>query len=254
MLIIPAIYYSQGRSLLTIRGEAGMEQAYQVPPAVLARLWRGENAKSLHVVDMDAARDSVAPDFSVLEGIVASVDIPVQFMGGALTIEEMSRVISSTGVYRLVLTEAQSRDAEYAARCLATFGPRKVVGSIRLCLCNEDGCPATSLDQVVDLARDLRHAGIDRILLSIGETCQPSGSRDVSHELDVLVFLAEATRLRMTLHGWIQDYAALEILQHMNLTTVDSAILDIPLYHSRFPCQAIWRKAEKKLHQNGRFP
>ncbi len=254
MLIIPAIYLSQGRSVLTIRGEAGMERAYDLAPERLARVWRGENAKSLHVVDLDNVRKGAKPDLETLAKIVSAVDIPVQFMGGDLTPEERRTVLQESGAYRLVLSEQQTRQPGCVAECLEALGPRKVVGALRLCLCGDSACPDSDLDELVATIRDVRDLGLERILLSIGEPGEPTTIREVVRELDVLVFLAEATRIRMTLHGWVGEYSGLEILQHMNLRTVDSLILDRPLYDNHFACQAIWRTEEKKMHQRGAFP
>lgn len=55
ILVIPAIDLRQGKCVRLIKGEAGTEKIYSDDPVKMAIIWRGENFKALHVVDLDGA-------------------------------------------------------------------------------------------------------------------------------------------------------------------------------------------------------
>ena len=53
ILIYPAIEISKKCCVEIVHGIPGSEHIYSVDPVQLAIMWRGENAKTLHVVDLD---------------------------------------------------------------------------------------------------------------------------------------------------------------------------------------------------------
>ena len=55
LLIIPAIDIKDGKCVRLVQGEPGTEKIYSDDPVEMAILWRGENFKALHVVDLDGA-------------------------------------------------------------------------------------------------------------------------------------------------------------------------------------------------------
>ena len=56
ILVIPAIDLRGGRCVRLHQGAYEREKVYFDDPVQMARLWRVMNAKTLHVVDLDAAR------------------------------------------------------------------------------------------------------------------------------------------------------------------------------------------------------
>jgi len=53
LLVIPAIEIKGGRCVQMVQGIEGF--TYSDDPVEMAKLWRRENAKSLHVTDVDGA-------------------------------------------------------------------------------------------------------------------------------------------------------------------------------------------------------
>ena len=84
MLVIPAIDLRAGRCVRLYQGEYERETIYFEDPVKMAKLWRVQNAKVLHVVDLDAAKgEESGPDNrSVIHAICENLDIPVQLGGG----------------------------------------------------------------------------------------------------------------------------------------------------------------------------
>ena len=102
ILIFPAIDIKDGKCVRLVQGEPGTEKIYFDDPAKMAILWRGENAKTLHVVDLDGAFEGQLKNLDAIKKIVDAVDIPVQMGGGIRRYEEIQELFK-IGVYRVVL-------------------------------------------------------------------------------------------------------------------------------------------------------
>ena len=67
ILILPAIDIKDGKCVRLVQGEPGTEKIYSDDPAKMAILWRGENAKTLHVVDLDGAFEGHLKNLSAIK-------------------------------------------------------------------------------------------------------------------------------------------------------------------------------------------
>ena len=84
-LVIPAIDLRGGHCVRLYQGSYADETVYFEDPVKMAKLWRVQNARVLHVVDLDAARggsEDCADNRDVIRQISAALDIPVQLGGG----------------------------------------------------------------------------------------------------------------------------------------------------------------------------
>ena len=98
MLIVPAIHISHGRCTRTADGEKGTEGLYPYDPVQVARMWRGENAKALHVVGLDFQDAGIACAKELLHAMVHAVDIPIQVTGGLDTLDDVRTAFEDIGV------------------------------------------------------------------------------------------------------------------------------------------------------------
>src|SRR5512139_2496680 len=103
LLIIPALEIREGRCVQPVQGVAG--HVYSDDPVEMARLWRTENAKSLHVTDLDGLRDGTLPNADVIRRLISSIDIPVE-IGGGLPAYEAVHAAFELGAYRVVVGAA----------------------------------------------------------------------------------------------------------------------------------------------------
>ena len=100
LLIIPAIDIQNGVSAHPIEGLDG--SGIGTDPVAIARLLRVENAKTLHVTDLDGARQGRFTQFDVVRRLVENVDIPIEVSGGISSEEDASRLLEC-GACRIVL-------------------------------------------------------------------------------------------------------------------------------------------------------
>jgi len=124
ILIIPAVEIRAGRCVRTAQGVG--ELCYSDDPVEVARLWRIENAKSLHVTDLDGVREGRLVNAESVKRMVQTVDIPVELGGGVRTFED-ARWAFETGVYRVLVSTMVIENPEEAQRLLSVYGPSKVV-------------------------------------------------------------------------------------------------------------------------------
>lgn len=245
MLIIPALHIRKGQCTRTAEGETGTEGRYPLDPVQLARLWRGENAKALHVAGLDGGGAGLRVSFAALADIVSAVDIPVQFAGAFAHADEVAGAFEDAGVSRVVIPASMVRDGDVLALLLDRFGPRKIVAEAAV-----DGAKIISHGSGSEegegwtmLAAQWKTAGLQRIVVTDSSGHAPL--RGVFAEF--LLSLAERTNLSVTLNGSVRDYQDLSLLQNLHPRKIDSIILDEALYSNAFPCQKIWRKAEQQL-------
>ena len=258
MLIIPAIDLRGGACVRLYQGSYARETVYYEDPVKMAKLWRVQNARILHVVDLDAARGGSAdcPDNrNVIAEICAALDIPVQLGGGIRTMEDIEKALEA-GVYRVVLGTAAVREPDLVSAAIERYTCSKVVvgidaqdGEVKV-----HGWTEGSGLGAVELALDMEARGVRRIIYTdIGRDGTLEGPN-----LDAYRALGtRLTRARITASGGVGDYQDLLRLNELTSYRVDSVIIGRALYENRFPCQQFWcwnRKEDVDLDRYSTAP
>ncbi|HLF15083.1 MAG TPA: HisA/HisF-related TIM barrel protein [Bacteroidota bacterium] len=244
LLIIPAIDIENGVSAYPMEGLEG--DGVGTDPVGIARLLRVENAKTLHVTDLDGARRGSFTQFDLVSRLVASVDIPIEISGGISSEEDAGRLLDS-GACRIVLRPGLIAELpETAARIVGRYGAGKVVAAI------EHRAPpeGVSVDErspghPLALGAVAKKMGFRRLLYT--ELDRSGGLRILNARM--LERLARSSGLRVTVSGGVISLDDLRAVEALGPAGVDSVILRRAIYENRFSCQAIWRLAEK-----GRYP
>ena len=239
ILIIPAVEIRGGRCVRTAQGVEGF--GYSDDPVAMARLWRTENAKSLHVTDLDGQREGRLVNADTVKRMVQTVDIPIELGGGVRTFEDAAWAFE-TGVYRVLVSTMVIENPEEAQRLLRVYGPSKVVlamYAVRGIVATHGGT-ATSGLTALSVALNGKGLGFRRLVYAdIGEDGSPA-----LVNLDVLRDLGEKTGMRITAAGGIGGLDDLLKVQELEPIGVDSVVIGRALYENRFACQALWRKCE----------
>jgi phosphoribosylformimino-5-aminoimidazole carboxamide ribotide isomerase len=248
VLIFPAIEITNACCVQLVQGIPGSEQVYSVDPVKMAILWRGENAKTLHVVDRDGAAEGKVVHRDVIRQMVEAVDIPIQVGGGLRSYEEIKDVLG-LGVYRVVIGTAAVEQPGLIERLVKEFGTRKIAVGADVFggkLVVEGGRRVIDMEPMTFI-RKMKSIGVTRIVYR--DRGDNSGTPHLPY--DALKEIAKETTLRITSRASVSSYKDLVRLQELERFGVDSVIIGKPMYENCFPCQALWRLNERELSDLG---
>ena len=162
--VFPAIDLRNGRCVRLVQGDFGRSKEYDADPVERAREWERQGATSIHVVDLDGAKEGRPVQTDLICKIAGAVDVPLQVGGGVRTIEDLARV-RETGAGRVVMGTAAVGDRELRLRAVEEIGPGLVVA-----VDARDGVVAThgwlrsSGVGVLELAAEIADDGVASVL------------------------------------------------------------------------------------------
>jgi phosphoribosylformimino-5-aminoimidazole carboxamide ribotide isomerase len=244
LLVIPAIEIRGGKCVQMVQGTEGY--VYPDDPVEMAKLWRKENTKSIHVTDVDGAEQGHLVNTSVIERMIRTVDIPIELGGGIRTFEDVRNAFA-IGAYRVVIGTMLVERPDDAKKAIDTYGANKIVLGIDVenGIVKTRGWKETSGLTPISAALNARALGFRRIvytdILLDGTMRGPNFA--------AIQQLAEKTGLKITASGGVASLNDLLKLQELEPLGVDSVVIGRALYENKFSCQGIWRLCEA-----GEFP
>ncbi|MGB2959610.1 MAG: 1-(5-phosphoribosyl)-5-[(5-phosphoribosylamino)methylideneamino]imidazole-4-carboxamide isomerase [Bacteroidota bacterium] len=239
LLVIPAIEIKDGRCVQMVQGVEG--STYSDDPVEMARLWRKENAKSLHVTDVDGAIEGHLVNGESIRKMVETVDIPIEVGGGLRSLDDVRQAFE-LGVYRVVIGTMLIEDPDEARRVIDEYGSSKVVLGVDAYdgFVTTRGWRESSGLTALTVALNAKTLGFRRIIYT---DIRADGTlRGVN--LKVLRELGEKTGMRITSSGGISGLEDLLSIQELESHGVDSVVMGRALYQNKFACQGLWRMCE----------
>jgi len=254
LLVIPAIDLRDGRCVRLRQGRYEDETVYFDDPVRMAKLWRVQNARTLHLVDLDAARTADGPatdNRAVIREIADALDIPVEVGGGIRTMADVEELLDA-GVYRVVLGTAAVRDPDLVEAAVRRYSCSRVVvgidaedGEVKV-----EGWEAGSGVGAVDLALEMERRGVRRIVYTdIARDGMLSGPNIEAYR----TLGQHLSKCKITASGGVSGYRDLLRLQELAPLGVDSVIVGRALYENQFPCQQFWCWHRKDVVDLDRF-
>ena len=246
ILVIPSIDLENGVCLNKIIGEDGTVSLYNEiknNPCELLKLWRRENAKSLHINDLDSFKKT---DKQVnINGIIyltESIDIPLSLYFDINDIN-ICNVLLKAGVYRLFLG-AKYLDDNQGVKDLVSF-----YSSSRICAYMDADDRFVYFDNynikipITEYIKLVKNSGTNRVLYK---------NRNWEYNLtdfdiEQIKKLSLDNGIRVTINGGINNSETLWKVNDLCRYGVDSVMLNDALYQNKFPCQKIWRMVEAEL-------
>lgn len=242
LLVIPSIDIKNGKTVRVVQGIPELNcKEYDSNPVEMAKIWRAENSKMLHIVDFDAIHGDRCKNISLLEEICNSVIIPVEFAGGIRSFEDAENYLR-LGVSRIVISTMALDNFPEFLKVFETFGPKKIVVSLDV-IDNEIVIKGRKIKTgilPVAFAIKLREIGVERFIV----TDVKRNGMMLGPNIELSRSIAEATHAKVTLSGGIRNKDELMDVQTLLPIGVDSVIVGRALYENRFPCQKLWRVAE----------
>jgi phosphoribosylformimino-5-aminoimidazole carboxamide ribotide isomerase len=226
-----------------IEGLEDKTMFYSESPLNMARLFRKENAKVIHITDLDGAVSGKRKNYELIKEITDTVGVPIQLGGGIRTFEIAAQLLNELGVYRIVIGTSAIDNIDLIKKILDEFGKTKIAISVdvRNGFLVKDGWSNVTDIKPIDFALGMKSLGIERIIYQdvsrVGTLIGP--------DTEALKNIAEQTKLKITAAGGISSYNDLKKIQELEPLGIDSVMMSRALYENSFPCQAIWRMQEK---------
>ncbi len=154
MEIIPAIDLQGGQVVRLLRGEYDQKTVYGGRPEAVAQKWQAGGAKTIHIVDLDGAKDGFTQNGPAIQAITRTVNIQTELGGGLRDMDALHRVLDM-GVTRAILGSVLLEKPELAEEAAHRFPNRIVLGiDAREGLVATRGWREDSRVQATDLVRE----------------------------------------------------------------------------------------------------
>ncbi len=245
LLVIPSIDIKNGKTVRVVKGIPELDcKEYGDDPVEMARIWRAENFKLIHIVDFDGAHERSKKNYPIIEKICRSIIIPVEFAGGIRTIEDADEIFEA-GVTRLAINTMAVENRKEFIKLFEKYGPTKICISLdikdeELLTCGRSVRTGISY---IDFTKEMVDIGITRFLV-----CDISRNGTLQGpNIELSKHVAEITGAKITHSGGVRNKDELMDLQNLLPLGVDSVIIGRALYENRFPCQKLWRVAESGI-------
>jgi phosphoribosylformimino-5-aminoimidazole carboxamide ribotide isomerase len=223
MELYPAIDLRHGRCVRLFQGDFDQETVYGDDPVAVARDFKAQGARWVHVVDLDASRRDGSNKDLVIE-VARHAGIPVQTGGGV-----RDGSLLDAGVQRVVLGSAAVDDPKLVER-LGTRYPGQVAvgldhwaGEVKV-----RGWEESSNKRLLDLVRELEG---DHVAAFVVTDISRDGAL-VGPDVDGYAALLEATTVPIIASGGVGTLAHLEALAALD--GLDGVIVGKALYESKF--------------------
>ena len=224
MEVIPAIDLRGGKCVRLYQGDYARETVYSDDPLETALRWVDMGAATLHIVDLDGARDGSPANLAAVERIASEAGVPVH-LGGGIRDLHTARAAIAAGVSRIMLGTAAVEDSDLIQTLLREHGAERIIVSVDA----KDGKVALrgwtkgSEALATDLVADMAALGVTRFLYT-------DISRDgtlTEPNFEGVSALASQGDIRLIAAGGIASLAHLERLATLG---VESAIVGRAIY------------------------
>jgi phosphoribosylformimino-5-aminoimidazole carboxamide ribotide isomerase len=119
--LLPAIDILGGKAVRLAKGDYNAVTVYNDDPVDQARLFKGQGASWIHVVDLDGARTGLPANAEIVERIIAATGLKIEVGGGIRSLAAVER-FAMAGASRIVLGTKLVTDPAFAREAVATFG------------------------------------------------------------------------------------------------------------------------------------
>ncbi|HSW48084.1 MAG TPA: 1-(5-phosphoribosyl)-5-[(5-phosphoribosylamino)methylideneamino]imidazole-4-carboxamide isomerase [Candidatus Saccharimonadales bacterium] len=226
MQIIPAIDIRQGKCVRLIQGDFEREKIYSDDPIEIARKWKQQGARLIHLVDLDGAKSGNLENLITIKKILNEINVPIQVGGGIRNKKTINSLIS-IGVSRVILGTIALEDENELKNIINDFAQQIAVAlDTKNGLLMKNGWLRQSNKNLIATALQLESLGVQRFIytdiVSDGMLTQPNYK-----EIENLV---KQTSSPVIAGGGISDLLSLEKLKSIG---VEGVIIGKALYEGK---------------------
>lgn len=126
MKLIPAIDLLNGKAVRLVQGDYKQVNIYSEDPVGMAREFEEAGATMLHLVDLDAAKDTQDSNLDTIVKIRNAISIPIE-LGGGIRSHTKIKAMIDIGIERLILGTIAVEDPTFVNQAIKEIGRDSVV-------------------------------------------------------------------------------------------------------------------------------
>jgi phosphoribosylformimino-5-aminoimidazole carboxamide ribotide isomerase len=123
MLVIPAIDLYGGKVVRLLRGDPNHSTIYSEDPIAIAKQWKDQGAKLIHLVDLSAAFGQ-GDNLEIIERILKEVNVSLEIGGGLRDLKKAQHLIE-LGAQRVIIG-TKGTDEAFLAGLIKAIGSEKI--------------------------------------------------------------------------------------------------------------------------------
>ena len=230
MLIIPAIDIKDGHCVRLKQGDMSDATVFSEDPAAMARHWREQGAKRLHLVDLNGAVAGKPKNESVIKKIIEVMgDIPVQLGGGIRDLDTVERYLDD-GITYVIIGTAAVKNPGFLHDACGAFPGHIIVGlDARDGKVATDGWSKMTGHDVIDLATKFEDYGAEAIIYTdIGRDGMLTG-----FNIEATLKLAQAMKIPVIASGGLSSLKDIKALKEIEAEGVIGAIAGRAIYEGQ---------------------
>ena len=230
MLIIPAIDIKDGHCVRLKQGDMSDATVFSEDPAAMARHWKEQGAKRLHLVDLNGAVAGKPKNESAIKKIIEVMgDIPVQLGGGIRDLDTVERYLDD-GITYVIIGTAAVKNPGFLHDACGAFPGHIIVGlDARDGKVATDGWSKMTGHDVIDLATKFEDYGAEAIIYTdIGRDGMLTG-----FNIEATLKLAQAMKIPVIASGGLSSLKDIKALKEIEAEGVIGAIAGRAIYEGQ---------------------
>ena len=128
MILLPAIDLYAGKAVRLKKGDYAEMTVYREDPITLAAEMEAQGAEWIHIVDLEGAKNGLAPNLPIAREIARTTGLKVEYGGGLRSLEVLEKCMDG-GVSRAILGTAAVTDPDLLAAAVARWGEKIAAGA-----------------------------------------------------------------------------------------------------------------------------
>jgi phosphoribosylformimino-5-aminoimidazole carboxamide ribotide isomerase len=239
MLILPAIDIRGGNCVRLYQGRFDRETIYSKDPLEMARLWKSQGAKGLHIADLDGAAQGKPANLEMVGRMKKELDLPIQMGGGFRDMPSIEAAIG-LGIDRVILGTAAVYNPDLVVEAVKRFGAAVTV-SIDV---SDDyvavaGWKEVSKVKFDDLAMRMRDRGVKELLFT---DTRKDGTLS-GPNIDGIRRFLKAAAVPVTVSGGISGIADISALKPLVVEGLKAVVIGKALYDHKIVLEEALRVA-----------
>ena len=243
MLIIPALDIKDGHCVRLKQGKMRDATVFSEDPVGMARHWKAEGARRLHVVDLNGAAAGKPKNESVIRAILQALgdSLPVQLGGGIRDLDTIEHYLDLGVGYIIIGTAAVKNPGFLQDACTAFSGHIIVALDAKDGKVAVEGWSKMTGHDVVDLAKKFQDYGVEAIIYTdIGRDGMLTGVN-----VDATLKLARELRVPVIASGGLTSVEDIKALCKIESEGIDGVITGRAIYQGTLDFKKAQAEADK---------